>query len=666
MSQTSNSPELSKPPRPPLAFRVGIVGHRPDRLKNADLEQLSAVLANFLSFTKKAVRDAAVELKDLYDDKQPVILTALSPLAEGTDRLFAKAAGEDYALCCVMPFIQAEYEKDFASNDGEAASATTPGEQPKGSDKKEQPTSLEEFRGLLTTTKTRFELDGCREDEGAAYGAAGRVVLNQSDILFVVWDGERQGKRGGTEETFDEARSAGVPIIWIDAHAPHTSQLLTGNDKIPKHEGRAVPVPGETDLTEGKIKKVVMGILDLTKPAQHPEPSDHDHHPEDPKADLLRFYSEQFHSWSRAVVWKIFRDLVGDGKFPRFSFKVEPFEKAVESDWPRDTTSPIAKTVDHLRPYYAWPDQLAALYANRFRSAFILAFLLSACAVAMALAPYGFGLIEHSEHDAHGSSPITLEALFTGAELITIISMLSLIALGLNKQWHERWLDYRIAAELVRHLRLVIPLGGSRPFAQVQAHHATYGQPSSMWMNWYVRAVHRSIGLPSTVVDNAYLRASVAHLETLLNKQLEFHQGSFTRSHSIEHQLHRIGMGSLYATLACCVLHLMPCIHPITWIPPLLTFFCGALPAFGAALAGINNQGEFKRSAKRSKAMCAQLRPLLDDTTNLRKRLEEPSTGCAPLSSEAVSLVSRSAGLLVNEVLDWRVVFLDRPLTPPA
>ena len=42
-------------------------------------------------------------------------MRVVSPLAEGTDRIFAEQAlGLGFELCAVLPFPQAEFEKDFA------------------------------------------------------------------------------------------------------------------------------------------------------------------------------------------------------------------------------------------------------------------------------------------------------------------------------------------------------------------------------------------------------------------------------------------------------------------------------------------------------------------------------------------------------------------------
>src|SRR5205823_1001793 len=109
-----------------------------------------------------------------------------------------------YELCCPMPFARAEFEKDFAPPNAL------------------EDASLDRFRALLARAAqpaglTTFEMDGERTHAPEAYGACGQVLLNQCDLLIVVWDGERLGKRGGTEDAFDDAFRRGVPTIWVHA-----------------------------------------------------------------------------------------------------------------------------------------------------------------------------------------------------------------------------------------------------------------------------------------------------------------------------------------------------------------------------------------------------------------------------------------------------------------
>jgi len=607
-----------------------------------------------LGTVHEVVHAVARDDEALFDGTAPV-LRAVSPLAEGTDRLFAEqAVALSFELCCVMPFPQAEYEKDFQA--GEAL----------------EPDSLERFRHLVAGSATRFELDGDRVDEGAAYGAAGLVVLNQSDLLVVVWDGRRENKRGGTEEILDEAQRRGVPIVWVDARAPHAWMMLEAGTPLPRSDEGVRAIPQGSGSLES-LGRAVREALVLPVIPERESPAKRGpiralldrawgavlgHGSEEPRTGIAEYYAERQPRWSLAVVWRVFRDLVGDGRRPSVGMAVEPFEAAANQDWPRDSSTPIAGMVDRLRPFYAWPDKLAVLYADRYRSAFLLAYLLAAAAVGMALLPLGAGFDEHSWPE---TSSIVLE-------LVAILVILGLVLGGSRKHWHERWLDYRLTAELVRHLRLVAPLGGGRPFPQVPAHLATYGLPGATWMAWYVRAVERAIGLPSVVVDRAHLQAGLRQLEELVRGQVVFHRQSSERHHRIETRLHRCGIALIGLTFLCCVLHLVHgFIHVPDWLPPLLTSLCGFFPALCAALAGINNQGEFRRIARRSEAVHDQLQIL---HKNIQALHQEVASGVRPVSgthsARAVLLAGDAAGLMVNEVLDWRVALLDRPLHTPA
>jgi hypothetical protein len=111
----------TSPPRAVLAFRVGIVGHRPNRLpKDKDrLDALRQMLRNVLEDVKADLSDYARSSPTAMPySAQPFILRAVSPLAEGADRIFADEAIDlGYELLCPMPFNQAEFEKDFVSPD---------------------------------------------------------------------------------------------------------------------------------------------------------------------------------------------------------------------------------------------------------------------------------------------------------------------------------------------------------------------------------------------------------------------------------------------------------------------------------------------------------------------------------------------------------------------
>jgi hypothetical protein len=176
-------------------------------------------------------------------------------------------------------------------------------------------------------------------------------------------------------------------------------------------------------------------------------------------------------------------------------------------------------------------------------------------------------------------------------------------------------------------------------------------------MNWHLRAVTRVIGLTDTRLDRGYLVEHLEQLRDYLKGQVKFHLKTEHRSEAIEARLH-LGIGiSLGLTILACVLHLIHSAIP----GHVLTFLCGFLPAVGGALAAINNQGEFRRIAKRSHAMHSSISRLITRIDALGTKMKAPETAGMSFLPAVRDLSQDAADLLVREVLDWRVLFLDRP-----
>ncbi len=642
------------PAKPRLAYRIGIVGHRPNRLAAADLPTLRQSLATVVYLAAKQLVDAAAANAPHFTPERP-LLRLVTSLAEGADRLLARAVLEDpriaalpvdLAFSCPLPFFREEYEQDFAPPAALQAD------------------SLQDFRELLEALQKRaavdvFELDGAHAAGPAAYAAAGRVVVNQSDLLVLVWDGRHHGESGGTEEMITFAATVGIPIAWIDAHAPHPAALLHPPVAIP------LPPPGKR-LTppaanlESALPRAIAATLNLPA-AESAEPHGLAHsHAHTPRAErsitFADFLAERPPRFRFPVLWKVFRTLIG-GSVPA----------APDPATPAPAASPaIGAAAARFGPLFAWPDRLAVHYADVYRSAFVVYYLLAAAAVAFVLLPLVCGWEGR-------------RAMFCGvAELLTILTILAIVFRGRSRRWHERWIDYRFAAELLRQVRLALPLGGGHPFPRLPAHLATYGHPAASWMAWYTHAHERAFGLPAARLDKPHLHAALHQLETLLREQVAYHQQSAHRYHRLEHRLHFAGIILLTATLIACALHLSAeASEHLHWLSPrLLAFLSGFLPALGAAIVGITNQGEFRRIAKRSLSMEQQLSQLLTRVHKLQSALDAPAPAHpsahppahtpTPLprqfSTDAALLASQAARLMVNETLDWRVVLLDRPL----
>jgi hypothetical protein len=624
------------PKKPRLAFRVGVIGHRPDRLGGADLACLSRRIREILETIRAAVEEFGRADTGLFSD-EPLTLRAVTSLAEGVDRLFAAAALDvGFALCCPFPFDQAEFERDFV------APAST------------QPGSIEEFRALQTraadqTELTRFEMDGDPSQRPAAYAACGRVVVDQSDVLCVVWDGERKRREGGTEHTLEYACARSVPVIWIDARAPHDWQFLNTSAIAVSPGERAVP---HTDIPLANVGQLSLDALRL--PADERRLSDEMRSP-----GIHGFYNERISGPTVGLPWRLFRRVLGS-RDDRSSAGTREAPESV-----RVTDGPGADVVDRLNTFLLWPDRLAVAYSDLYRSSFVVTYLLAAAAVGMALLPLALGWDVLAPHAA--------EVPFILTELALIASIVLIVWRGRARGWHERWLDYRLAAEFIRQLRFVAPLGGRRAITPMPWHSASYGHPGSTWMAWYAQAVQRDVGLPSSSLEQTRLLGCIEDVLTMITNQSRYHTETAARSAVIEHRLHVVGVTLMTVTLLAGALHVAAALDPLSMVPSppfvgTLIFVCGFLPALGAALAGIGNQAEFRRVAKRSTAMREHFNELANRTRALQDALK--ATPPRPLSRQAsteiTELAWRATEHMINEVLDWRVMFIDRPLDPPA
>lgn len=204
--------EGTMPPRPVLTLRAGVTGHRANKLGPATAERL-----------RPQVRTALARLKDLLDrlhreradgyDRAPPVLRVVSPLAEGADRLVAQEGLALAAeLLAPLPFPRLSYRNDFA----DAASRA-------------------EFDELAARATTLIELDGrydSEETRKVAYAAVGAFVIEQSDVVIALWDGEPSGGYGGTAEIVESARRRGRLVLWLPTTEAIAPRLLLADGSI--------------------------------------------------------------------------------------------------------------------------------------------------------------------------------------------------------------------------------------------------------------------------------------------------------------------------------------------------------------------------------------------------------------------------------------------------
>ncbi|HUG14473.1 MAG TPA: hypothetical protein VMM78_05570 [Thermomicrobiales bacterium] len=184
---------------------VGVTGHRLAGLAGADHSMLTERIQRALAVTQRLAGAGR--------------LTIVSPLAEGADRIVARAALDGrHELLCVLPFPRGVYAQDFP---------TAP--------------SRAEYNALVSLASQVIELHGSNatpEARDAAYAAVGDWIIAHSDALIAIWDGGEARGSGGTGDVVRDALAAGVPVVWVHSRPPHAIKALTVTDgSVTEHEG---------------------------------------------------------------------------------------------------------------------------------------------------------------------------------------------------------------------------------------------------------------------------------------------------------------------------------------------------------------------------------------------------------------------------------------------
>lgn len=639
-SHSNNHINVASPPPARLALRVGVTGHRPNKLQGADEKLLRGQIKTALAFIKETTFELHSSAADHYLDDPPV-LRVISPVAEGADRFVAEEGlNLGFELHCPLPSYREEYEIDFVTED-----------------------SKKSFHALLSKATAILELDGSRDTaespnlNSESYETAGRIMLNQSDVLIAIWDGD-PGSKGGTGQIVGEAERLGIPVIWIESKSPHAINVILQSIKT--------TTPWK-DSSRGLAER----IGQLLAPPPQPKPK----YGEKPKDDLRKaYFKESRRKVTLGFLWKLFRDLVADFKIRIPTIRLGRFEQSSDDEWghSRKISPPLPEEVldridTCLKSHYAWSDQLADYYANAYRSAFVFNYLMAGVAVLFAFAGYA----AHSRtFENYNPLASRVGAVASFVEVSIIVAILSLTRFGNRKRWHERWIDFRLLAEQLRQQRFLMALGRVLPSAPRVPVYVSDEDPSNSWVQWHCRAIVRAAGLIEARFDNTYLDAVCVLLKSEgIDRQVDYHQGNAERMKRADNFLHHAGNWLFGVAAVACSLHLLNYVLAYFHLEIfkheglfslILTLITVVGPAFGAALTAIRFQGEFERVNKRSRAMKEQLHQISEELEHC------VSAGATPSSSELGEIATRGAQLMISEVLDWRTVFLERPLGLPS
>jgi hypothetical protein len=165
----------------------------------------------FLSEKDKLIQSIDQSLQTIREAFSSPALEILSSLAEGSDRLVVQRAmlHPQATLIVPLPLPAEDYKSDFSD-----------------------PSSVEEFRTQLKMAQSIIQLPKTNSRE-SAYQNSSQYILDNCDVLLVIWDGQKALGKGGTGEFALQARRRGIPLVWIHAgnRIPGTKQALTLGEK---------------------------------------------------------------------------------------------------------------------------------------------------------------------------------------------------------------------------------------------------------------------------------------------------------------------------------------------------------------------------------------------------------------------------------------------------
>lgn len=601
------------PKKPRLALQVGVTGHRPCRLP-ANSGNLKVRIAETLQTIAQAYREfaATAEAQTAYDTESPA-LRLLSPLAEGADRIAAVgglAAG--YELQCPLPFLRNLYVDDFA----------------------ETPGSLDEFDRLLGKATKILELDGERNNKPQAYRNVGHVVLNHSDLVLAIWDGEENPESPGTPGMVAKARRIGLPIVWVNTREPDKVRFLDPSS----------PTNDWQDFSKTAIADFLIYCL------LPPENSDASAQAGKgvnyweklcpaPKDTYEAYFSDP--EPCRNPLGSLYRGffaLLGKTGRQRFNLIGNPYRQDADYQW--QTLTGAGSSFHFPKPlqeHFIRADSLASHYADKYRGTFVGCFILGGLAVLCALLG---GPFAGFSQDFKLLSP-----RFAVLELTLILLVLLLIHRGRHQDCHRRWLDYRLLAERLRQAAFLMPIG-IVPDGSLPAYEA-HGDRSHAWIEWLTHAVIRTDGIANDIIDAGHRQNYREFLCNIVADQVAYHRTNAERNERIVHTLHYVNLILLGLIITACVAHIFHLVHADTE----LTIAATVLPAFGATIAGILSQGEFNRIAHRSSGMAAHL-----------AKIEKSLKTSPPTAEFLVEQANQAIAIMSQELSDWRIIFRVKPL----
>ncbi len=669
---------VAAPPLPRPCFSLGVSGHRAGHPSfPGDSGALDGVLDQIFGTIEQALENIHGQ-SGAPEACAPRLNTLL---ADGTDHHAARLAlGRGWDLAIPLPFGKA---LNAAINGGAQAPAdarailagkpvadcalaervgaiATLAQQARLFELADDDQRLQRlFLAMLDRPGDALALSSFAAESGKRSAIAGRILIEQSDLVIAVWDGASVANVGGTGHTALTALELGSPVLWIDPARPAQWQILLSPEAL---TGVRSDNAGENGGLSPDARGEALGRLVTDAVALAPPETGGDF------AGLAAAGSNSWRSASsfRGHAFRRVEALFGEtGLARRFRSVRQIYERPDEiavgsgrslldgiAALPQgDADLPGAVEAEILRRF-AWLDGISSRLSDHYRSGMIINFLLGAMAIIA-------GILYLPLVDA------AHKWIFAAAELALLLMIVVNTAVGQRFRLHRRWFETRRAAEYLRHSPLLAALGVARPPG------AWPRGTDNWWPEWYVRHALRGIGLPRMRVDKPYLRALLAALrDHHVDPQRHYHREKSARLARVHHRIDRLSERLFIAAvllvamfLALAALAALGIIDSgvVAGSAKWFTVLAVALPTLGGAFAGIRYFGDFERFAEISEVTAEKL-----DTVAQRIALILDAPHEAVDYSFAADIVHAADEIVFAEIQNWQAVFSAKRTAIPA
>lgn len=652
---------ISPPDTPAIHFVVGITGHRGtnaaiavDRERIADaLRAIFAQIDDIVALEARSAPEISIA---------PTRLHTL--LAHGVDQTAAAAAHDrGWEIVAPLPFGRqvntAVNAQPHTPEDGRALLAGGEASDPRVQARAEgirlwsdqarlfeladRDPEISTLLGAMLEAPNdveRFQQFSVAASAQAAL--AGRVMIEQSDLVIGVWDGEVHNQVGGTGHTILSALEVGAPVLLLDPANPESWSILSSTEGLACwQDTRGQDVERLRVVIRGALRTPDGGgTVALRDEIWRPRSS--------PLSTLYRRVEALFGGEPRPL-----RSLVQTYESPEgiATGSAAPLLAAARTI-PGFEPAFVDAVATGILPTFAWADGISAWLSDAYRSGMIANFVLSALAIIVGVAYLPLGVTDG-------------KWMFAVMELLLLVSILVITWLGGRRRLHARWFETRRAAEYLRHAPIMLLIGVSRP-ASRWPHGA-----GTTWPEYAARHALRALGLPAVKVTDAFLQAALKDLlAPHVASQCIYHHAKAKRLETVHHRLDhfaetlfKLAVASVATYLllkAGAALHLLPHEWPVG-LSKLFSFLGVALPTLGASIAGIRFFGDFERFAAISKVTARKLE-------HVQVRIGQLLDG--PQSAIDYAGVSRLAHeideIVVSEIESWQAVFSGKHIALPA